>query len=112
MKQYAWLGLVVVLMGCGSSTPPVKMEERLFKGTTPDDRAKIEEALKKANIQGQIVGIEKAADFWTVSVNKSSVGPDGKRRGGNMMPDDYQYDPNKGEIIKGKGAGKRGGATD
>jgi len=102
MQHYwKWAILVAVpilLSGCGSTAAPAtKAEEAAFKNTTADDKAAAAEFLKKANIEGEIVGLIRGETHFQVEVMKKP--PPGKRAIATP-PATYSIDRKTGEVKK------------
>jgi len=74
-----------LVLGCGGDTTPKltqkQVEDRIMGGATAEDKAKINEYLAKAKIEGEVTSIEDKGDFWFVDVVLSS-----KKLGGRTGP--------------------------
>jgi hypothetical protein len=85
------------LSGCGGGevAKPVQATEAAFKGTTDDDKTKVAEHLKKAGIEGEIVGLITGNDKWVVDVAPKVV--PGKRAS-PRPPTAYSVDKKTGAV--------------
>jgi len=91
--------LFVVIAGCGGgeTAKPVSANEAAFKGSSDDDKAKVAEHLKKAGIEGEIVGLVTGKDMWQVDVgNKVTPG----KRANPTPPRVYTVNKATGEVKK------------
>jgi len=85
MIRFSLFGVAVMatLVGCGGEVASApKAEEAAFKGTSGDDKAKVEAILKKEGIQGDVVSLFKGEKGYKVMVaqpgtpgKRSQVGP-------------------------------------
>jgi hypothetical protein len=88
----------VLLSGCGATPAPApKGDEVAFKNTTPDDKAICAEFLKKANIEGEIVGLIKGENQYQVDVMRKA--PPGKKAMASP-PTSYMIDRKTGAVKK------------
>jgi len=93
-------GLVI---GCGGDTSPKltdkQVEDRIYGGATADEKAKVQEYIKAANIDGDVTAIEDKGDFWYVDVLKRL--PAGKR-GAPSPPKSYKVMKADGKVTDRK----------
>jgi len=91
---------VGLALGCGGDTTAKltqkQVEDRIMGGATADDKAKINEYLAKAKIEGEVTSIEDKGDFWYVDVNLAAK--KGGGRGGPMPPKPFKVIKSDGKV--------------
>ena len=91
----AFCGLCALGCGGGPAAKPVQASEAAFKGTSDDDKTKVAEHLKKAGIDGEIVGLIDGPNTWVVDVARK-IAPG--KRASPRPPSTYSVDKKTGAV--------------